>query len=413
MVEQTAPVTPPVVKIAAALRTTTEFLARELVEPSNEAPDWTDFEWRIARAVAAMQGVSSLLSDGLRWKGPKSWQTFLEEQLDQTAGRHRLIRQLLNAIDSQSRTEAVALIALKGAALLSAKIYQGNERPMGDIDLLIRAEDASAVARVLERCGYVSAFLTHREHVFRPRTSKPPVDGRLGEHIDNPINVEVHTRIAERLPVQTVDISESLQAGLAHAGINLYPSNAALMMHLLLHAAGNIRARALRLIQLHDIARLAARFTPYDWNELLAAKPRGGTLWWAMFPLRLAARYCPISIPSYVFAALRAGCPRLLPWRAERQTLTDVSWSNIRIEAFPGVEWSRTPWEAIAFMTSRVLPSREARLELQEGAAQIPGSAKVPWYGLPHSARILRWVFSRPPRVQTMLSVRAALASEA
>jgi hypothetical protein len=63
-------------------------------------------------------------------------------------------------------------------------------------------------------------------------------------------------------------------------------------------------------------------------------------------------------------------------------------------------------------MRSRIWPSREARLELKEGAAQIPGSATVPWYGISHGARILRWVFSRPPRVQTMLSVHAALAQE-
>jgi hypothetical protein len=92
--------------------------------------------------------------------------------------------------------------------------------------------------------------------------------------------------------------------------------------------------------------------------------------------------------------------------------LTDVSLSNIRIEAFPGVEWSRTPREALAFMIGRIWPSPEARLELEEGAAQIPDSSTVPWYGISHGARILRWVFSRPPRVQTLLSVRAALAQD-
>jgi hypothetical protein len=86
-----------------------------------------------------------------------------------------------------------------------------------------------------------------------------------------------------------------------------------------------------------------------------------------------------------------------------------VSWSNIRIEAFPGVEWSHGGLEALAFMKSRIWPSRDALSELKEGAAQIPGSATVPWYGIPHAVRILRWIYSRPPRVQTLLSVCAAL----
>ena len=181
------------------------------------------------------------------------------------------------------------------------------------------------------------------------------------------------------------------------------------MMHLLLHAAGNMRARALRLVQLHDIALLAERLNPEDWKNLLAARPGGRTLWWALAPMMLTARYYPAALPPELFTHLGIECPWRLRVLARRQQLTDVSWSNIRVEAFPGLEWSRTPRDAVAFMRSRIWPSREARLELKEGHAQIPGSASIPWYGISHPARILRWIFSRPPRVQTLLSVRAAL----
>jgi hypothetical protein len=34
----------------------------------------------------------------------------------------------------------------------------------------------------------------------------------------------------------------------------------------------------------------------------------------------------------------------------------------------------------------------------------------VPWYGISQGARMLRWAFSKPPRVQALLPVRAALA---
>jgi hypothetical protein len=37
----------------------------------------------------------------------------------------------------------------------------------------------------------------------------------------------------------------------------------------------------------------------------------------------------------------------------------------------------------------------------------------VPWYQISHFQRILRWVRSRPPRVHTLIQVRAALAAEA
>jgi hypothetical protein len=401
---------PPLAEIAAALRKTTEVLAHELADPTDDPPLWTEFEWDIARAVAAMQGVSSLLLAELRWEGPAGWRRFLREQRDHCVGRHAQIAGLLEEVDSQARRVGVAFVALKGAALHAGKIYAAGERPMGDIDLLVRDGDTKAIARVLEVCGYAAAFTTHRHQVFRRRDNKPLAGVRLGEHVDNPINIEVHTRIAERLPTQEIEIARFLFPATVHAGLNVYASNASLMLHLLLHAAGNMRARALRLIQLHDIALLAARFGSADWEELVAMRPDGRTLWWALAPLMLTARYYPARIPPVLFPVLGMECPWLLGRLTRRQQIADVSWSNIRIEAFPGVEWSRTPAEALEFMSSRIWPSREARLELKEGAAQMPGSSAIPWYGSSHAARIVRWVFSRPPRVQTLLSVRAALS---
>jgi hypothetical protein len=400
---------PPLKKIAAALRKTTEVLAHELANPTAAAPLWTDFEWHIARAVAAMQGVSALLHKRLRWQGPENWQMFLREQLDHSIGRQIEIARMMRALDAHARSEGMAFVALKGAALHAIGVYAPGERPMGDIDLLIGDGDVETSARVLDLCGYEAAFTTHRHQAFQPRLKKPLTSGRLGEHVDNPIKIEVHTRIAEYLPVRIVDITDCLWPRTACAGLNAYPSAASLMLHLLLHAAGNIRARALRLIQLHDIALLAARFAQGDWEELFYMRPDSGGLWWALTPLMLTDRYYSSTIPAVVLQQLHVGCPWLLSRLARRLRLTDVSWSNIRIEAFPGLEWSRSGREALAFMRSRIWPSSDALSELKEGAAQMPGSSTVPWYGIPHAMRILRWIYSRPPRVQTLLSVRAAL----
>jgi Uncharacterised nucleotidyltransferase len=403
---------PSLTEVAAALRKITEVLAHELASPTTKPPQWTEFEWRVARAVAAMHGISSLLYRRLRWKGPESWRRFLQEQQDQSIGRHLQITNLLDSIDSQSRCDGVAFMALKGAALHACGLYAAGERPMGDIDLLVRHDDVNATARVLESCGYEAAFTSRRHQVFKPRMKKILAPGVFGEHVDNPIKIEVHTRIAEHLPVTAVDITQILSVHVLHAGLNRYPSMASLMMHLLLHAAGNIRARALRLIQLHDIALLASRLDAEDWEALLATRLDERSLWWALAPLMLTAHYYPGAIPSTVFSRLDVECPWLLARCARRQRLGDVSWSNIRIAAFPGVEWSQTMGEALAFMRSRIWPSREVRLELKIGTAEIPGVTTVPWYGISQGSRILRWVFSRPPRVQTLLSVKAALAQE-
>src|SRR5271156_754608 len=90
-------------KLQAALTRVTERLAHELAHPTPQAPDWSDFEWSIAKAVAAMHGVSPLLSGSLRWRGPEGWMHFLEEQRAHVTQRHARIENLLRQIDQSAR----------------------------------------------------------------------------------------------------------------------------------------------------------------------------------------------------------------------------------------------------------------------------------------------------------------------
>jgi hypothetical protein len=399
----------PLAKIAAALREITEILACELAVPTDEPPHWSEFEWCIAKAVTAMQGVTALLRAGSRWTGPASWHRFLDEQYDHVVERHKQISQLLARIDAQARREGIAIVALKGAALHSIGIYEAGERPMADVDLLVHDADVNGMTRLLEDSDFELTFTNRRHQLFEPRLRRVYNAVSLGEHMDRPLKIELHTSIRECLPIYETDITKFLLPHAPHGGLNAYPSIASLMMHLLLHAAGNMRTHALRLIQLHDVARLAGRFGPCDWEELLTSRPSDRGLWWALAPLTLTARYYPAVIPPFVIARLVVECPWLLGKLSRHRRLADVSWSDIRVHAFPGIEWSRTPKEAISFMISRIWPNREARLELRRFASHQPGASDVPWYGISQGARILRWVFSKPPRVQTLLAVRAAL----
>jgi len=61
---------PPLDKVAAALRDTTDILARELTLPTGQLPAWDNFEWCVARAVATMQGVAPLLLKKIVLDGP-------------------------------------------------------------------------------------------------------------------------------------------------------------------------------------------------------------------------------------------------------------------------------------------------------------------------------------------------------
>lgn len=395
--------------IQAALRKTTEHLASELISPGDAVPLWNGFEWSVARSVAAMQGISALLANRLQWQGPADWCAFLAEQRHHGRLRHEHIGELLARIDAGARNLGIGIVALKGAALRDFDLYAAGERPMGDIDLLIAADDLGAIGELLRSIDYRDAFTTRRHAVFEPCGKRPCIG--YGEHIDNAPKIEVHTRIAEPLPMRPVDITSGLFPEKLHPGINAYRDAGALMQHLLLHAAGNIRAHALRQIQLHDIALLARRLKAQEWDVLLdTTRPEPGC-WWALPPLALTARYYPGSIPDGVLTRVRAAGTWLLRQTTAHATLTATSWSNLRIAAFPGIAWSRSPLEALRFARSRLLPGRVAIAELSLAHVAQPSLKGVPWYGLGQAQRIVRWLFSKPPRVQTMVSLREALRS--
>jgi len=397
----------PLAKVSAALRKTTDTLASELTSPTDQPPPWSEFEWRIAQAVAAMQGTAGLLCEGMRWPGPASWCQFVERQRDHILRRQHRISRLLERIDATAGRAGIAVMALKGAALHAIGVYQAGERPMADIDLLVRPSDEQAMLRVLEGLGYSITVTIWRHQTLMPRIYSPPAN--LGEDADNAIKIELHTRIVELLPMCAVDITPIVLGREMHAGLNAYPGAAALMVHLLLHAASNMRARALRLIQLHDVARLAARFSAADWEQLRTACLEEAGLWWLAPPLIMTDRYYPGVIPPLLLARLESECPRLLARLSRRQGLMAVSWSNVRIEAFPGIEWARTPQEALRFALSRIWPSREALHDRGVFVEQNPRVAAISWYGISHAGRMVRWIYSRPLRAQTMLTVCAAL----
>jgi hypothetical protein len=395
--------------LAAALRSTTERLALELASAAETAPAWTGVEWNVARAVAAMQGITVLLANRLRWEGPSSWQDFLATQRRQALQRDARIESLLAQLDVALHAARVGCVALKGSALRRRSLYRPGERPMGDVDLLARHADADRVTGALHSIGYECSFDMRRHRVFAPRSAAAAIEA--GEHPDNPLKIEVHFRIAEPLPVYPVDISAGILREDCGFGLRDYASARELFRHLLLHAAGNMRAHALRQIQLHDISLLAGRLTPEDWESLRNTPQAGGGAWWMWPVLELTRRYYPAAMPR-VIDDFRELSPRWLRRTAERMTLSELSWSNLGIAAFPGIQWARSAGEALRFVRQRVIPARVALDELQVLQVAQPAMMQVPWYGLSHARRIARWVFSSAPRVQTLVSVRAAMKAD-
>ena len=400
---------PPPAELHATLCTVTERLARELATPGSAAPDWSDEEWTIARAVAAMHGISPLLSRALLWHGPPQWKAFLEDQRTHTRVRHGRMHELLLSIGRNALEAGVPVTALKGAALHQLGVYEAGDRPMADVDLLVRPADVARTAALLSSLGFRQTSESWKERVFTVIGDSAAAE--LGEHSANGLKIELHERICERLPLQLTDVSGFVFPAEPRAGLNSYPSNGALMRHLLLHAAGSMAFQVLRILQLHDIALLAARMKEADWNELAVAKSPHSRMWWAYPPLEMLSRYYASSVPGHVLDALRLDCSHVLrALGGRRKSLTDVSYSYLWVKAFPGIEWSRSIAEVLGYAVSRVRPDAGHRASRKQLAASQTWAKRSDWPTMSQSRRIVRWLSSRQTRPVTMHAITAAFA---
>jgi hypothetical protein len=399
---------PPIAVVQAALHRVTESLAAGLASLHAEPPGWSELEWRLAPAVAAMHGISPLLANALPWQGPPHWASFLAEQRRHTLLRQQRIDELLATIDERSRRAGIAFVALKGAALQMAGVYAAGERPMADLDLLVHPAHAQAAVAVLLALSYHDAGTTWKHQGFDPPDAQRC--GMLGEHADNPIKIDLHHRIRERLPLTPTDLTDIVFPQDAQPGLNGYPRTAALLAHVLAHAAGTMTARGLRLIQLCDISRLTRRMSDADWEDLLRWHGDTRRLWWAAPPLALAARYFPGSLPPGVLAQLERGCPWVLRQAVRRRKLSDFSYSHLYIDPIPGIIWARSPAQALRYIASRIFPGREQRAQMRMASKTGPWSAEPQWHGQSQTRRILQWLSSRPTRTETLQPIRAALS---
>jgi hypothetical protein len=336
------------------------------------------------------------------------WREFLREQRDHTERRHARIAALLDRLDGAAKSAELRVIALKGAALHAAAIYRPGERPMSDIDLLVRPSDRACASRMLESLGYRFCYEVWKHAVFEPNGER--ARARIGEHTDNPIKIELHTAIAEQLPLARHDISDVVLPIEETPGVHFYRSTFALMAHLLLHAAGALALHGIRALQLEDIARLAQHMSEDDWRELLALRNRDA-LWWTFPVLALVDRYYVDRIPGFVLEAARGACTWPLRVRCARADLVAMSLSDPRIHAFPGIEWSRTLGEAMRYVHARLRPDASIlALRKMYGKYQSLG-AESPWVRQTQLQRALRWIAGERTRVDTIACVSAALRS--
>ncbi len=277
---------------------------------------------------------------------PRALGQFLfEENLLSKARARRLLETLVETVRAL-RAAAVEVVALKGAALAFFHYPDPALRPMGDLDLLLRdPRQLGQATAVLVGGGWIALFDTPRHRVFaRPgeRVARP-----AAEDPENPIRLEIHTSF--RLPVLggLYDASAALRAQSETRDVDgtavAIAAGAALVPHLLFHAAEDFAGNGIRGIQAYDfrlLARAGGALAPeISANERSGGSRRGAApLLYAadaierLFPLTFKEVFLS-SLSSNVNPALRARAAALPALRYSRPAR---GWTRVLLSLVEG-----------------------------------------------------------------------------
>jgi hypothetical protein len=280
-------------------------------------------------------------------------------------------------------------------ALHALGLYQPGDRPMADIDILVRRDDARGMARLLEQAGFTNRSTTWKHSEYERGAG------------DTQVKLDLHTRLAERIAYRVIELQDDLFAATA-PGVQGYPSKTSLLRHLLMHTAANMSTQWVRGIHLNDIALVGAQLTPEEWERF--GLDRWPERWHLYPPLLLTARYFPGYIDPRTLAAQAATCPPMLARVARRKSLTELSASNPRPQALPAAAWCPSMGALVRYIRLRMLPEKEELESLQRVADTAEYGRGQAWFTMSQPARIASWLFRRPIRPATLSAVRLGLS---
>ncbi|MFN2399280.1 MAG: nucleotidyltransferase family protein [Gemmatimonadaceae bacterium] len=272
--------------------------------------------------------------------------TYLEQRLEESV--------------AALRAAGIEVMLLKGAALGRAVYPSFTERPMSDLDLLVRPEEAQAARDTLLSAGWSWTKDEISDARYRDHHHLPPLSDSLGTGV----KLEVHRNLLfDKHPFRFS--ADDLWAAARPVQVGRETAMAPSDYHLLLHSAIHFSWSHLLVAggwrTFRDITAIVeASGERWDWERFasLAAYSRGGTCCYWTF--RLARNLAGIDVPDEVIEELR---PRLSP------AVMDRLERHFAVELFapealcPSVQLSRTMWQLA------ILPGRNGH-----GAVR-------PWHG--------------------------------
>lgn len=210
----------------------------------------------------------------------------------------RVYRELVNVTRTLDAGQ-IPSIALKGAFLAQFVYAELGLRPMRDLDLLLKPDQAVKAFELLRAHGYRALSDGAPESYFADRIHLPPLTGPGG------ISVELHHRLTPP-DRQTVDFENGLWARSISKTVGGAPirflSAEYLLLHLCIHATLDHQLD-LGPLALGDVALLVEKHA-IDWPDFLCLVSGGGWQHCALSVLYLARRHLGAKIPDEVIDTL-------------------------------------------------------------------------------------------------------------
>jgi hypothetical protein len=250
------------------------------------------------------------------------------------------LEQLLHqTIDILARHK-IEVVLLKGAGLAYTAYSSFADRPMGDIDVLVRPEHAERVWSLLQQHGWTptpmdsdSALYTGHHHL--PPLFRDSVRFRL----------EIHSRL---LPAeQPFRFSTDALWLRAHrvtvnGRVITVPNPMHQLWHTCVHFAWSHGMQWGSWRTMRDSAAIIQK-GGFGWTEFVAFARETRAATCCFWTLRLARRLTGAAVPDDVLASLRPPYPEFIIERLERHFVSNLFPSEVRC---PSVWLTRWLWEA-------------------------------------------------------------------
>jgi hypothetical protein len=220
--------------------------------------------------------------------------------------------------------DGVPVMLLKGAAM-GASVYQSfTDRPMADIDLLVRREHAAAASAAISRAGWAAQKDPARAKFYaQHHHMEPLLDGRGSGH-----RLELHT--APFRPPNPFGAAEAdlwRDAGSAGADYSnaLVPSRTHLFVYACVHLAWSHLMTKGAWRTFRDMSELAEGRLPLDWDDVVQVASRWKAVSSCYWSVRMAEEITGLVVPEVVFDKLYVPLAPSLGRALERHFLLQLA----------------------------------------------------------------------------------------